>query len=174
MCTACRSHFWWEGSALQLKQLGLLLVMVVGRPLGNYIQTLMVLTLLATEVAYELVLHPARHKHVQYMQAAAIGLLVYSALAVLLLADYQNQAAQAGLAATSIIVGVGNVIMCALYVYYIARASRGKVQEIVCKGEQMVYGRLHRQLMPYANMIRQRSLASGRSVDMGFSLDMAI
>ena len=169
--TACRSRFWWESSALQLKQLGLLLVVVVGRPLGTYIQTLIVLTLLVSEVAYELVFHPARHMHVEYMQAAAIGLLVYAALTVLLLADYQNQAAQAGLAATGILVGVANVLMCVLYLYC---ASRGKVREYVCTGEEWVYGKFHRQLAPYASFVRTRSLASGRSLDTAFSLEMAL
>jgi len=172
--TACRSRFWWESSALQLKQLGLLLVVVVGRPLGTYIQTLIVLTLLVSEVAYELVFHPARHRHVEYMQAAAIGLLVYAALTVLLLADYQKQAAQAGLAATGILVGVANVLMCVLYLYCMARASRGKVREYVCMGEEWVYGKFHRKLAPYASFVRTRSLASGRSLDTGFSLETAL
>lgn len=163
-----------ESSALQLKQLGLLLVVVVGRPMGTYIQTLIVLTLLVSEVAYELVFHPARHRHVEYMQAAAIGLLVYAALTVLLLADYQKQAAQAGLAATGILVGVANVLMCVLYLYCMARASRGKVREYVCMGEEWVYGKFHRKLAPYASFVRTRSLASGRSLDTGFSLETAL
>ena len=168
---ACRSHYWWENSARQLKQLGLLLVVVVGRPLGNYIQTLMVITLLVTELAYELAFRPARHHHLQYMQAAAIGLLVYSALAVLLLQDFQNHAAQGGLAAASIGVGVCNIIMLVLYVYYIARASRGKVQDFVRKGEHMVYRKLHRQLVPYAALMRH---SSWRSLDSVISLDIAL
>ncbi|KAL0044505.1 hypothetical protein WJX82_010100 [Trebouxia sp. C0006] len=168
-----KSCFWWESSALQLKQLGLLLV-VVGRPLGTYNQTLIVLTLVVSEVAYELVFHPARHRRVEYMQAAAIGLLVYAALTVLLLADYQNQAAQAGLAATGILVGVANVLMCVLYLYCMARASRGKVREYVFMGEEWVYGKFHRQLAPYASFVRTRSLASGRSLDTAFSLEMAL
>ncbi|DBA92624.1 TPA: hypothetical protein ACH3X1_002843 [Trebouxia sp. C0004] len=94
-------------------------------------QTLIVLALLVSEVAYELVFHPARHRQVEYMQAAAIALLVYAAHTVLLLADYQNQAAQAGLAATGVIVGVANVLMCVLYLYSVARASRGKVREYI-------------------------------------------
>ncbi|KAL0038200.1 hypothetical protein WJX79_007783 [Trebouxia sp. C0005] len=112
--------------------------------------------------------------HVEYMQAAAIGLLVYAALTVLLLADYQNQAAQAGLAATGIIVGVANVLMCVLYLYCMARASRGKVREYVCMGEAWVYGKFHRQLAPYASFVRTRSLASGRSLDTGLLLEMAL
>ena len=148
--------------------------MVVGRPLGTYNQTLIVLTLVVSEVAYELVFHPARHRRVEYMQAAAIGLLVYAALTVLLLADYQNQAAQAGLAATGILVGVANVLMCVLYLYCMARASCGKVREYVCMGEEWVYGKFHRQLAPYASFLRTRSLASGRSLDTAFSLEMAL
>ena len=148
--------------------------MVVGRPLGTYNQTLIVLTLVVSEVAYELVFHPARHRRVEYMQAAAIGLLVYAALTVLLLADYQNQAAQAGLAATGILVGVANVLMCVLYLYCMARASRGKVREYVSMGEEWVYGKFHRQLALYASFVRTRSLGSGRSLDTAFSLERAL
>ena len=140
-------------------------MVVVGKPLGTYIQTLVVLALLVTEVAYELVFHPARHKHVQYMQAAAIGLLVYAALTILLLSDYQNQAAQGGLAATGIMVGVSNVAMCALYVYCIARASRGKLTGFITSGEKWVYGKLHHKLVPYASMVTAGSLSSSMSVD---------
>ena len=149
----CRSGFWWESSALQLKQLGLLLVVVVGRSLGTYIQTLMVVALLVTEIGYELVFVPLRHKQVQYMQAVAVGLLVYAALTILLLSDYQNQAAQAGLVATGMVVGIGNVIMCVLYVYYIARASRGKVTGFIVRVEEWVYVKLHRRLARYVAMV---------------------
>lgn len=108
------------------------------------------------------------------MQAAAIGLLVYATLTVLLLADYHNQAADAGLAATGILVGVANVLMCVLYLYCMARTSRGKVREYVCMGEEWVYGKFHRQLAPYALFVRTRSLASKRSLDTGFSLEMTL
>ena len=113
----------------------------------------MVVTLLVTEIGYELVFIPLRHKHVQYMQAVAVGLLVYAALTILLLADYQNQAAQAGLVATGMIVGIGNVIMCALYMYYIARASRGKVTGFIVRMEEWVYAKLHRRLARYVAMV---------------------
>ena len=81
-------HFWWEGSGLQLRQLGLLLVIVVGRPLGNYIQTLITLALLTGELLYEVLIQPQRFPQVQLMQATAVCLLVYSTMTVLLFADY--------------------------------------------------------------------------------------
>lgn len=168
-CNFCRSRFWWESSALQLKQLGLLLVVIVGRPLGTYIQTLMVVTLLVTEIGYELVFMPARHKHAQYMQAAAVGLLVYAALTILLLSDYQNQAAQGGLVATGIIVGIGNVIMCALYVYYTARASRGKVTGFIVRWEKWVHFKLHSRFAPYSSMMSSSSLSRSMSHDTALS-----
>lgn len=164
-CFSCRSRFWWESSFLQLKQLGMLLVVVVGRPLGTYIQTLIVMTLLLTEFGYELVLAPARHKHVQYMQAAAVGLLLYAALTVLLFSNYQNQAAQGGLVAAGVLVAVGHITLFVLYVYYIARGSRGKVNFFIVKGEKWVYGKLHKRFAPYAFMMLSSPLSRNMSLD---------
>ena len=69
----------------------------------------MLLPLLLTELCYELMLCPARHEQVRFTQAAAISLLLFSGLTMLLLADspdYQNQAAQEGFAAAGIVVQV--------------------------------------------------------------------
>ena len=95
---------------MELKQLGLLLVVVVGRPMGNYIQTLTVLALLTGELLYEFLLRPQRFRHVQLMQATAICFLVYSTMTVLLLADYDHQASQGGLTTVGIMVGFANVV----------------------------------------------------------------
>lgn len=135
----CRLLFWWEGSALQLKQLGLLLVVVVGRPLGNYIQTLIVLALLTAELLYEFLLSPQRFHYVQLMQAAAVCLLVYSTMTVLLYADYDNQASKGGLASVGIIIGVANVLLFAWFVLHIFRAGRKKVDNMVVAGRAWLW-----------------------------------
>lgn len=129
----------------------------------------MVGTILITEIGYELVFKPARHKHVQYMQAAAVGLLVYAVLTVLLLSNYQNQASQGGLVATAVIVGVGNVIISALYVCYIAKASRGKVTAFMVRGGDWVYAKMHKRFAPYAFMMLSSSLSRSISLDEAFS-----
>jgi len=131
-----------------VKLLGLLLVVVVGRPMGTYLQTLVALLLLLTELLYEAVLRPQRFRRVQYMQAAAVGLLVYSLVSTLLLADYQHQASQKGLAAVGIIVGVFNVLMLVYFVYHVVLASRPAVRKVMQQVKQWVHGKAIHNMHP--------------------------
>lgn len=143
---------------MQLKQLGLLLVVTVGRPLGSYIQTLIVLALLTAEVLYELLLRPQRFRHVQLMQATAICFLVYSTMTVLLLADYSQQAAQGGLAAVSVVVGVANVILSAWFVLHTFRASRDRLNKLVAAGGAWLWRQAEARFNSYAAMANEGPL----------------
>ena len=108
---------------MELKQLGLLLEVMVGRPVGNYTQTLIFLALLIAQLLYDFLLRPQRFRHVQLMQATAVCFLVYSTLTVLLLADYDHHAARGGLTAVGLVVGLANVVLFAWFVLYIFKAS---------------------------------------------------
>ena len=137
---------------MQLKQLGLLLVMVVGRPLGNYIQALVVLSLLIAELLFEFLLKPQRFRHVQLMQATAVCFLVYSTMTVLLLADYDHQAAKGGLTAVSLVVGLANVALCAWFVLYIFKASRERMNKLVASAGAWLWHKAQTRFSSYITM----------------------
>lgn len=143
---------------MELKQLGLLLVVIVGRPLGNYIQTLIVLTLLIAELLYESLLRPQRFRHVQLMQATAVCFLVYCTLTVLLLADYDHQAAKGGLTAVSLVVGLANVVLFAWFVLYIFKASRERLNKMVASTGAWLWYKARRRCRSYAAMARKGPL----------------
>lgn len=144
---------------MQLKQLGLLLVVVVGRPLGNYIQTLVVLALLTAELLYEFLLQPQRFRHVQFMQATAICFLVYSTMTVLLLADYDNQASQGGLTAVGILVGLANVVLFAWFVLYIFRMSRERLNKVLLSAQAWLWQKIQQRFSSYATMANKGPLS---------------
>ena len=137
---------------MELKQLGLLLVVIVGRPLGTYIQTLIVLALLIAELLYEFLLRPQRFRHVQLMQATAVCFLVYSTLMVLLLADYDHQAATGGLTAVSLVVGLANVLLFAWFVLYIFRASRERLNKLVASAGAWLWRKAQKRFSLYTAM----------------------
>lgn len=155
-------HFWWEGSGLQLRQLGLLLVIVVGRPLGNYIQTLITLALLTGELLYEFLIQPQRFPQVQLMQATAVCLLVYSTMTVLLFADYDKQASRGGLAAVGVIIGVANVLMFVVFIVFIVRASVEKVNKFITSVELWLWRKFQSNVSPFVAVASSRRL--GRSL----------
>ena len=137
---------------MYLKQLGLLLVVIVDRPLGNYIQTLIVLAPLTAELPYEFLLQPLHYHHVQLMQATAVCFLVYSTMTVLLLADYDHQAAKGGLTTVGIVVGLANVMLFALFVVHIVRAGRAQLDKMFVSGEAWLWQKLQAKISSYAAM----------------------
>ena len=63
---------------LPFKVFVLLLVVVNGRPRGNYVQTLLSVGLLFFEFAYQVYMRPHRFLHVQYVRKALVALLLFS------------------------------------------------------------------------------------------------
>ena len=113
----CRIGCWWERSAFQLKLLALLLVVVNGKPLGNYLQTLMVLCLFIVELLYQVFVHPYRFPGVQVMQTTVVAVVVFSTVASLFLQNYGNNASKGGLGVVGIGMGVVNVVFFAYILY---------------------------------------------------------
>ena len=112
----CRINRWWEQSAFQLKLLAVLLVVVNGRPIGNYLQILMLLCLFQFELLYQVFLQPYRFPNTQITHIVLVAVLGWSLIAALFLENFEGKASPGGL--TTIAVGaVVNILFC-LYVFY--------------------------------------------------------
>ncbi len=122
---------WWEGPMFQLKLLGLLLVIVNGRPLGTYLPALMTLCLLCFEHLYQQVLQPLKTDQLQRVRTGTVVLLIGSVIAGLILQDYEGEAAQAGLAAAAILMGIANCLFVAYLLYVTCKMYQGTVQRAV-------------------------------------------
>ncbi len=128
-----RLNRWWEGPLFQFKLMGLLLVIVNGRPLGVYLPLLMVLCLLCFEYLYQQVLRPYRTCDLQRVQMATVLLLIVSVVAGLMLQDYEDEASQAGLTAVAILTGVANCLFVAYLLYAICNKYLGTMNQVVSK-----------------------------------------
>lgn len=100
----------------------LMLVIVNGKPLGNYLQTLMVLCLLLVELLYQLLWHPYWSPQVQMMQAAAVVIVLFSGFSSLFLHGYVGEASAGGLDFVGIGMGVMNVAFFAFVLFWTCRA----------------------------------------------------
>lgn len=100
----------------------LLLVIVNGKPLGNYLQSLMVLCLLVLELLYQVLWHPYRASHIQGLQNAIMIVVLYSGFASLFLQNYGSVASKGGLGVVGIGMGVLNVIFFAFVLLCASRA----------------------------------------------------
>ena len=116
---ACRLECWWEGAVFQLKLLALLLILVNGRPLGVYLQSLMTLLLGADQwqLHYSILL-PVRLPHLQLVHVLVLVVLVASVTAGLILRDYENVASQGGLTFVGLLMGLANVFLFTYMVFY--------------------------------------------------------
>jgi len=76
-CVYCRLSCWWEQSALQLKLLALLLVIVNGKPLGGYLQILMVLCIFILELLYQMFWHPYCFAALQLIQVVTVAVIIF-------------------------------------------------------------------------------------------------
>ena len=112
----CREGAWWEGPAFQLKLTVLLLVVVMGRPLETYIQSLILVALLVSEAMYECIRRPIRFPVVQHLYIATFSILILSLLCSMFKADFQSTASEGGLQALGILIVIGNLMLCLLFV----------------------------------------------------------
>lgn len=71
-----RLNHWWEAAMYQLKLLAMLLVIMSCRPLGKYLPSIMLLSLLCFEHSYQQVLQPLRTHQLQHVQTATVALPV--------------------------------------------------------------------------------------------------
>ena len=132
----CRQGQWWEASASQIKLTALLLIVVIGRPLGTYIQSLILIAMLAFELQYEATNRPIRFVVVQRLQLATIVILFMSLLVSLFTADFQSTASPTGLRALAVLTIIGNLGLCLLFVWYIVRGYKDEVAAWVIWGRQ--------------------------------------
>lgn len=100
----------------------LLLVIVNGKPLGDYLQTLIVLCLLILELLYQVLWHPYRASRIQGLQNATITVVLYSGFASLFLQNYGSVASKGGLGVVGIGMGVINVAFFAFLLLCATRA----------------------------------------------------
>lgn len=115
----CRVNRWWEQSAFQLRLLAMLLVVVNGSPLGNYLQLLMLLCLLQFELLYQACLQPYRFPHNQIIHILLICVLGSSLIAALFLENFEGKASAGGLTTIAIGTAIGNVMFCICVFYFI-------------------------------------------------------
>lgn len=102
MSTHCRVTRWWEQQAFQLKLLAMLLVVVNGRPAGNYLQILMLLCLCIAELPYQACLQPYRFSQSQLIRIMLYVMLCFSLVAALFLVNCGEKASHGGLTAIAI------------------------------------------------------------------------
>lgn len=117
----CRDGRWWEQSAFQLKIFLLLLVVVNGRPRGNYVQTLLFVGLLFFEFAYQVYVRPHRFPHVQHVREALVALLLFSVFTSFFFDDYEGQLPEEGLKALAAFIAAANVAFTIYVLYLICR-----------------------------------------------------
>lgn len=115
----CSKNCWWEGSVFQLKLVALALVVVNGRPIGTYLQTLLALCLFCVEHVYQQLMRPAHHRHLRSVQLLAIDILLASIIAALFVGDYQDRASNKGLQAVEILAALGNILLWLYLLCYI-------------------------------------------------------
>ena len=97
----------------------MLLVVVNGRPIGNYLQILMLLCLFQAEVLYQAFLQPYRFTHNQFIHILLVSVLGSSLIAALFLENFEGKASPGGLATIAIGTGVVNILFCLYVVYFI-------------------------------------------------------
>ena len=125
----CRQGSWWERPAFQLKMTVLLLVVVIGRPLETYLQSLSLIAMLAFELLHEAIRRPIRFPIVWRLQLATISILFLSLLVSMFTADVQNTASPRGLQALGVLTIAGNVALCMLFVWYVAHGYKNTTIE---------------------------------------------
>ena len=100
----------------------MLLVVVNGRPVGNYLQILMLLCLFMVELLYQACLRPYRFPHNQFIHILLIFVLGSSLIAALFLENFEGKASNGGLTTIAIGTAVMNILFC-LYVFYLTCIS---------------------------------------------------
>ena len=95
----------------------MLLVVVNGRPAGNYLQILMLLCLFQFELLYQAFLQPYRFPHHQFTHISLIAVLGCSLIAGLFLENFEGKASPGGLTTIAIGTAVVNILFC-LYVVF--------------------------------------------------------
>lgn len=120
----CSEGCWWEGSVFQWKLVALALVVVNGRPMGTYLQTLLALCLFCIEHVYQQLMRTAHHHHLRFVQLLSVDILLASIIAALFVGDYQGQASNQGVHAVAILAALANVLLwlcllsCICYMYW--------------------------------------------------------
>lgn len=97
----------------------MLLVVVNGRPVGNYLQILMLLCLFQAEVLYQAFLQPYRFPHNQFIHILLVSVLGASLIAALFLENFEGKASPGGLTTIAITTGIVNILFCAYVLYLV-------------------------------------------------------
>lgn len=138
----CRDGRWWEQSAFHFKVFLLLLVVVNGRPRGNYVQTLLFVGLLFFEFAYQVYMRPHRFRHVQHVREALVAVLLFSVFTSFFFDDYEGQLPEEGVKALAAFIAAGNIAFT-MYVDILYPICRTYVLELIA----YVVGRVQARTM---------------------------
>ena len=133
-----REGQWWEGPAFQFKMTLLLLIVVMGRPLGTYIQSLILLAMLATELVRESSTRLIRFQRVRQLQICTVAVLFMSLLVSLFTADFQFTASPRGLQALAVLTIIGNIALSLVFLWYIVHGYKDTVVEWLVWGKHHV------------------------------------
>ena len=94
-------------------------MVVNGRPLDSYFQSLTVIIMLNAELVYQAIWCPIRFTIVWRLQAAAMAALSLSLATTLYAANFQLTAAPSGLDVLGIIAIIINIVLCIAFIFYI-------------------------------------------------------
>lgn len=97
----------------------LLLVVVIGRALQSYLQSLILVVMLGAELLYEGIRRPIRFPMVWRLQVATISVLICCLIISLFQVNVQSTASPRVLDALGIIAILGNAVLCVLFLLYI-------------------------------------------------------
>ena len=117
----------------------LLLVVVIGRPLETYLQSLILVTLLVSEIIYECIRRPIRFPVVWRLQVATIATLILSLLCSMFKADFQSTASERGLQALGVLTVICNLVLCLIFLLYIACKYQKTAQVWISWGRRCLY-----------------------------------
>ena len=135
----------------------LLLVVIMGRPLKTYLQSLILVVMLGSELVYECIRRPIRFSIVWRLQLATIAILTLSLFVSLFTADFQATASSKGLGTISVMSIIGNLVLCLLFVWYIVVGYKESAVE------WLQWGRRHMPMASNHTPFRQFIQASATS-----------
>ena len=108
----------------------------MGRPLKTYLQSLILVVMLGSELVYECIRRPIRFSIVWRLQLATIAILTLSLFVSLFTADFQATASSKGLGTISVMSIIGNLVLCLLFVWYIVVGYKESAVEWVQWGRR--------------------------------------
>lgn len=108
----------------------------MGQPLGTYIQSLIVLAMLATELVRQSSTRVIRFRRLRQLQICTIAVLFFSLLVTLFTADYQFTASPGALQALAVFNIIGILALCLVFLAYIVLGYKDKAAGWLVSGKR--------------------------------------